>query len=430
MRALIFLLSVFLLSGCNNSVDNDILTEQEINTPTEQNTIVELKTPKHDEEEELTSPIIDYTVNEFQIRQECFRERDRIKPGENYGDIILWSPDTYNLLRITDQPVFDFQLLLDENPRPIGDFLEISPDGMKLFFSYKHDEGNSKYQIKDLETSELYSVPWKESYDGAVWLNSDVLLIRDYESEQGLLYSWSQQTIKTVDLKHPNQIEISQGAFRLREYLLTEGFFINPTLDYGVFQNGSYHTVLWDIAQNKQVIEAPFDFLPLPLWNPNGKSVFVVTSMPTIDQRDLPRYRVSKSNREIIQIFLDGEIKQLTNFAELYPSGNSISPIHISPDGKYLIFLMKPELEESWELYLVDFKEEQITSTGIEFDYSYETVPIYWSSQKYILISSEEGEDLHARILLIDYQMREYLNLSEIYKLDRNAWPAGWVHLQ
>ena len=218
----VFLLFIpIFITGCVNA--NDALINNDLGGQTTSDR-GNLNETKHDEvtlESELVATKAGYSLTE---EITCFQKITKKETVNLPGMLLLFDNFDYR--------VFDIDEKLLENANVFFGFeineARVSPNGEKILIANDKD-GESEYGIFDLRKDQFAKIPIGEEFLYVDWVNSDTLIMRNPDSEKALMFNIVDLTSEYIDLIHPNQIEINQGdGTRLFEYLLTDGFFVNP----------------------------------------------------------------------------------------------------------------------------------------------------------------------------------------------------------
>ena len=307
----------------------------------------------------------------------------------------------------------------------------VSPNGEKIFIA-NNKNGESEYGIFDLRTDQYAKISIGQEFLYFDWINSGTLIMRNPDSEKALVFNIVDQSSQYVGLVHPNQIETNQGdRTRLFEYLLTDGFFVNPKQSVGVYHNSHRDYIyFWDIEKNKQIteIDLGFHFLGFPIWHPDGESVFIISEIPIIGQRELTASEISKNNREIFQVFMNGDVTKLTDFETEYPQGNYITTLTISPNGATIIFDNGENIGEEVSLYQYSFFEQKVISTCIQLEYPLDLLPMFWIDNTQLILNTLDGQTLDYKIQYLDFSMNIFEDISSSFGIESNYAVAGWLN--
>lgn len=414
MKRIIFISSLMILmlffTGCLNNSIEPSLTSFPITTNSSERILTPTNNIPTPTEYISTStpPSINKAISQ------CFERIGYNQIQKDYGKVLFYI-DGYQILDISTQNLQNLSDFIGMDPE--RGRLDLSPGGEYILYDTDIEFEIAKYQILDLETLQIIELPWVEYDWDSIWINSNTLFFRDRESEYAYIFNVNQQSRETIDLRHPDQIQISP-ADGFRNYIF-DGFFISPTIDYGFYLNESLDKIfVWDIKQQVIAAEIQLDVpvLGAPRWALDGESIFFISDTKI---------------REIYQVKLDGLITKLTNFSEMFEE-NHLFDFSISPDGAYLVFDMRLELTGITELYYLDINNNEIYSTCIQYDNPFGDSSI-WSTNfygyDYVLITIEEESeniDIYNKFLLVDFSNRRYIDLTEfgIFTWDSNV--IGW----
>jgi dipeptidyl aminopeptidase/acylaminoacyl peptidase len=243
------------------------------------------------------------------------------------------------------------------------------------------------------------------------WIEATTLILNPFTGE------W-----KSYNSNYPG-IFTAIGTFHYWDKFRVTRAVYDPSLHLVIYP--SYEgIVLFDLGK-KQAITTLSDhnFLAVthPVWAPDGNS-FIVDLYAS--RSDPNHYE----NRNVFQVFRNGELRQLTSFTGKYP-GDFIDYVW-SPDGNSVAFwFLDPgnnQQQLSYQLAIMNMSSLEISQYCIpaflEEDQFPKWAPVWSSDSQYLVVAAKSqmpGHQIEA--ILLD------LSDSHTYKLGIDVYPIGWM---
>lgn len=293
-----------------------------------------------------------------------------------------------------------------------------------------HDELVVANASGEVETS----LPWEEGWGRILdWLNDDWLVLNlygldpladaGYHPNYLLALNPFSGERKLLAPDYPNIHTLDKFDW--------EGWsrtMYDPTLTRVVYltEYDDFSYVLWDLENDREITRLParipmWNYIPIPRWSPDGSRFIVEAWIP------------EEERLELFQVSRDGEIEQLTN---LYPYGEAtLAQYSWSPDGRYLAGLLDTGLGQNPELELVvlDTQTRQITNTCLKVTYFYHApkiedswsddppLPIWSPDGTQLLVANRVGKEGTWQVILVDLKEEIAVVIAE------NMEPVGWM---
>ncbi|HSA98011.1 MAG TPA: hypothetical protein VLF17_02930, partial [Candidatus Nitrosotenuis sp.] len=188
-------------------------------------------------------------------------------------------------------------------------------------------------------------------------------------------------------------------------------------LSKAIYRNGKINVLNLKSKTFIAQIRDGYDRTPIVGWQPSGKQVAVVSSVPTEqDSHGLPD--------EIFIVEEDGQVRQLTRLFDTFGLPLTIDSLSWSPDGSKIAFWLHDK-DANTTLMVTD----PLTGTSVNYcilnvlGASYPisvSKPIWSPNGKYLLVESRYTTDKN-RVLLID------LSTNGAFPIAENASPVGWM---
>jgi Tol biopolymer transport system component len=220
-------------------------------------------------------------------------------------------------------------------------------------------------------------------------------------------------------------IDWGYSCWNLTVYDPTLTLVVYPSRDLDLIKP-SY--VIWDLQSDQMVAELPFPeyYTYPPRWAPDGK-FFIIANSPLEYLHVEYDPNTPPPNDEFYLISRNGEVLQLTNFADAFEQNINVYHYRWSPDGHYVAFWLDKNLETSpytadGELAVLDINTQEVTLYCIrgEFMTGGGELPVWSPNSKQILVKSvtEDGEGLVVLVDIVDGWAAEIIE---------GYTPAGWM---
>lgn len=407
--SLILTMLSILLAGCSNN----------ITAPTRIGTVLPIQ---------LTPTLVDNPANTSSaslLVQKCLDSlHPHLQNNDMPGTLILSSPalsgnyfvdvSTGAKTSITEN---ESDLALDFNVSPNGKWLAYISGGSGLTESLIVQSADGQERLD-------YPVNRAEWQSIAYWLNNETLALWNHDSPLDSLIMFNPLTgDKEVMLnEYPNILPEDSDwdqfwpSITIYDSSLDQVVYLG-TNDNG-YQPGNVTLILWNVTKQTQVTKIDnFGYtLVHPIWKLDGSGFVFVKSLTGYD----PPVRQD----EIFFLSSSGEIKQLTELSDIYPSPNIYSA-RISPDERLLAFEIvtnfsrKTEEPAIWRVLILDMVTLEI------YDYCLTTeqfAHLTWSPDSRYLAFSQplSGEEIQTVVL-------DMLR-GEAFVVAKNLQPEGWLN--
>jgi len=335
------------------------------------------------------------------------------------GKLVLSSPEGLSILDFNKQTRREIKELIN--------YAAVSPNAESLSYSYQPQDEKEKLIIESNEGKIRAQVPVAQgwlTYYGMPWLDNERLWFSVFPDIM-------QGQVAHVVIINPftgEQQELSSDYPGLERYQFGmanspglhfeySSVVYNPSLQLVIYpqetEDGWYIT-LWD-RQSQKVLAKLLDgglYGHPPIWMPDGNQ-FVVVAKPDWD-----------SPREWEMVSLDGDIRQLTHFKNLYTSFEIGGYASISPDGNYLAFGLSQNDDSNTtrpkQLVILNLKTLEAINTCVSFSNS---TPVWSPDSIYIAVLTHNSSNKLSSAVILNIEHKWVANLSESLK----AEPVGWM---
>lgn len=318
-------------------------------------------------------------------------------------------------------------------PREAGDRLlqfDVSPDGKHII--YIHSSVKTKERSLVLATANGQPI-WSQAIDDYAWDWFDnERLVSSYTSEDGkhglLLLNPFNGEQKRLPADFPDSEAFSPDWFG-HWYYTSRGLPIyDPTLTRVLYpaieEKEKWGSIIvWDTQANQKIAEIVTmdNWGDTPIWTLDGKEFIIATNL------DLP-HRAS-TLKEFFAVSRDGEIKQLTRFANSFAKVNIMDSYKLSPDGKLVAFwiIAQPSPHDGPSLAVLNVETGNVNNYCIEgdpfVDGEAEPPPPVWSpdSTRLLVISRAPEDRKVRRVVMVD------IVHNDAAKINQDMEPVGWM---
>lgn len=302
----------------------------------------------------------------------------------------------------------------------------ISPDGN---LGVQSDFETSTIIVYDNKLDLLLQIPDPDDeYIPVGWANNDHLLLDKSRMDTG--GPWIPSALIVVDISTGEQQEYSpdypdfDGAL-VNDYSwgTSSRLILDPTMKYLVYpaqRNGTRDIILWDISNQKEIIEFfGGDHSYPPQWSSDG-SKFIISGPPryvadgnlieNVDDR-IPFV----DYEELFLVDVQGDVQRLT-FLATYDKA-IIDNYKWSPDGTHIafnIFLGEYIYNHSYDLAVLELNSGEVKSYCIDGYFNWSPDP------NYLFVTSNREEDRDT-VYLID------IRTGDAWVIAQAARVVGWM---
>jgi Tol biopolymer transport system component len=249
------------------------------------------------------------------------------------------------------------------------------------------------------------------TYGYTPWIEATTLILNPFTGD------W-----KSYNSNYPGLFTTVGTSHYWDKFQVTRAVY-HPSLNLLIYPSYA-GMVLWDL-RTKQAVTTLYDdnfrATTDPVWAPDGSSFII----DLFSSRSDPNQYV---NRNLFQVFPNGELKQLTSFSGKYP-GEFVDYVW-SPDGSSIAFWIlqegTDEQRASYQLAVLNISTHQINKYCIPSDLGEggfpQRAPVWSLNSQYLVVAaSSKVESGQSQAVL--------LNLSDkkVYKLGIDVYPAGWM---
>jgi hypothetical protein len=429
-RLLILLWSSFILAGCgtgNSEVAISTATPSPTVFPTTTATAILTSTP-------IGTP----TVSPEVMRYQCLKIAESLPADRSLKGVIAYKGD-YNLSAyLRNQETNETYIF----PREEGDRLlqfEVSPDGKWIMYDhYSKRTEQDRLVITTAEGKTIFSQIVDVRFLWSWFDNQRLIHLKFVEDGTQTLqlldpFTGEQQDLQ-ADFPNSDAFTDNPGFPSYPNWNYSKGGNppYDPTLTRVVYpgtaveKNEEWPIIIWDVKTGQAIAQfITKDFWgETPLWTPDGKQFIFATKLNSKDP--------FPPANEFLAISRDGEVRQLTHFADYFEEIRITNNYSMSPNGKLLAFwiLAKPSAFENAQLAVLNIETGEVTNYCIKGDsfldeeaYQ-ETLPApIWSpdSKQLLVISRPPENRLLRRVVLVDI-VNNYAA-----QINQDMEPVGWM---
>ncbi|MGC1375558.1 MAG: hypothetical protein WA821_05010 [Anaerolineales bacterium] len=312
--------------------------------------------------------------------------------------------------------------------------MAVSPDQRQLAYT---SFLKGPLQIVDSSGAPVANQPLPQGWVGVVrWIDMDTLLMEKF-AEEGDYYRNASSIVyhfKTGEQQElpPNYPGMDLATiFQWGNYSYTRTVY-DPSLSRVIYPG----LVLWDIQNNRQIIELHQGLDRIsssaPQWSQDG-SFFIAAVPPQAEVLGTLYKNVTdslpyKGGYELMRVTRDGAIQRLTTLTTQFNAGEEA--FSLSPDEKRIAFWLVPDYgvdsasRTPKSLAILDMESGEITDLGIPGGES-SVAPIWSPDGKYLVVSrftADETVDksLLPDVLLVDLEHKQAIRIAE--KSVANGW--------
>jgi hypothetical protein len=312
----------------------------------------------------------------------------------------------------------------------------VSPNGQRLGYLVYSRPSHDKLLLvvkSNGEIEEQYDLapgmsPWPFQGDNSLaqWLDNDRLILT-YGDNPGsdattLILNPLTGKWKVLNSTYPGLFTIINNKFFWGKFPITRAVY-RPALDLLIYPSYG-ETVLWDLQKQHAVTtfnENNILATTEPVWAPDGGSFIIDLYSSRSDPKHL-------ADRNLFQVFPNGELTPLTSFSGKYP-GDFVDYVW-SPDGGSVAFWIAEAVENgypsSYHLAVLNILSHELKEYCISADLRiipYERwVPVWSPNSQYLVVAtSSQVEDKPGQTVLLS------LSDNTIQELGDDVFPVGWM---
>jgi len=319
--------------------------------------------------------------------------------------------------------LFNFQQQTQRLIAGYFDGVGTSPDGKWLSYITYVNSNDEVIFIESSDGEKKFQLPFESEWMvfGNPWLSNEQLSFLTWDGGYGLKtvalnpFTGKQQAF-LPDYPNFNNNYLYGPVGSLPLFFRYSNVANDSSLRFVVYpqdNDDGLYDALWDRETNQEIAKVLTGlYLPPPLWLSDSHA-FVVTAFPR-----------KNSQREWFMVGVDGEIRQLTHFADIFPKFKIGIYASVSPDGRYLAFGMSSENDPSisvpMDLVILDL----ITMDSFNTCISFNSDPIWSPDSQYLVVAPDPNPNRSSIIVL---NVESGWAASIFPKDDEVRIPDGWL---
>lgn len=372
------------------------------------------------------------------MRYQCLEVAESLPPNRSLKGVIVYNGDYNSSAYLRNQEIDETYLF----PREEGDRLlgfAVSPDGKWVM--YDHYSETTKEDRLVIATAKGEPIQSQVVDPRFLWQwfdNQRLIHLGFLEDGTHVLQLLNPFTGERQDLQadfpdsemfpsnpgfppYPNW-DYSKGGSPVYDPTLTRVVYPGTAIE----KNEEWPIIIWDVKSGQPVAQfVTKDYWgETPLWTPDGKQFVFATKLHSKDSYP--------PANEFLAIGRDGEVRELTHFAESFAETRITDNYSMSPDGKLLAFWIsaQPSPFEEAQLAVLEIDTGLVTNYCIKGDpflengYGQESLiaPIWSPDSTQLLVISRLPENPQLRrVVMVDIVN----NFGA--QINQDVQPVGWM---